>query len=100
MSNCDWGAVPPTCGVMPAKWQQRLMCATDGVFTQPSGICHGLGGLEPLDTATPPQAFVVGKVQHGSLFVFFRRLAKRCYAAQTLGATTMVRATSQRRISG
>ena len=99
MSNCDWGAVPPTCGVMPAKWQQRLMCATDGVFTQPSGICHGLGGLEPLDTATPPQAFVVGK---GAARLAFRLLpkAKRCYAAQTLGATTMVRATSQRRISG
>ena len=58
--DCDWGRIPPTCPVMPRKWQQRLMCATDGVFTQPSGICHGLGGLEPLDTATPPQAFVVG----------------------------------------
>ena len=22
-SHCDWGAVPPTCGVMPKKWQQR-----------------------------------------------------------------------------
>jgi hypothetical protein len=67
-SRCDWGAVPPACGVMPKKWQQRLFCATDGVFTQEGGICDGLGGLQPLDTSTPPQAMIVdlGSNDYGS----------------------------------
>jgi hypothetical protein len=56
---CDWGAVPPTCPVMPRKWQQRLMCASDGVFIQPAGVCEGLGGLEPLDTSLPPHAVII-----------------------------------------
>ena len=57
--NCDWGRIPPTCPVMPRKWQQRLMCATDGVFVKTGGVCHGLGGLEPLDVSLPPHAVLI-----------------------------------------
>ena len=32
VSHCNWGAVPPTCEVIPAKWQQRLFCATEGEY--------------------------------------------------------------------
>ena len=57
------GADKHPVGNMPYKWQQRLFCASDvaGKTTQDSRhmICDGLGGLEPLDTSAPPQAFVV-----------------------------------------
>ena len=62
--DCDWGRIPPTCPVMPRKWQQRLMCATDGVFIKTGGVCHGLGGLEPLDVSLPPHAVLINLGQN------------------------------------
>lgn len=39
-----------------------------GIFTQHSGICGDLGGLEPLDTTHPPSALVIdlGSNDYGS----------------------------------
>eukprot|EP00729_Bicosta_minor_P007398 gene7398-18685_t len=62
--DCDWTAVPPACPVMPYKWQQRLMCATDGVFVKKAGVCNDLGGLQPLDTSTPPHAVIINLGQN------------------------------------
>jgi hypothetical protein len=63
--QCSWGTVPVVdCPIMPTKWQQRLMCATDGVFIQKQGVCGGLGGLEPLDVSTPPHVVVINLGQN------------------------------------
>lgn len=83
--QCDWGLVPPTCPVMPLKWQQRLMCATDGVFIKSAGVCDGLGGLEPLDTdpALTPHAVIInlGQNDYGSGHIPSKSLWIKAYTS-------------------
>ena len=66
---CPWGALPPTCPVMPRKWQQRLMCATDGVFILPAGVCEGPSSPEPFFASrSVRRAHLTPQAHPGSLY--------------------------------
>jgi hypothetical protein len=49
---------------MPNKWQQRLMCATPGIFVKNASVCTGYGGLEPIDSGFAPHAIIINLGQN------------------------------------